>query len=149
MRRYSTQQNVDTKMLWRKANSKLFLNTLKINDIHLQLLFGLTQHSTKQYLQMLHLRLINRNFPKSHRLHKVFNRNTVKVSYSCMQNMSKIYKGHNSKISSTPCNQLILCYCRKKEKCPMDGKWQTMDAVYDCSVTSPELQKIYFGLAEG
>ena len=25
--------------------------------------------------------------------YKIFNRNTVKVSYSCMQNMSKIYKG--------------------------------------------------------
>ena len=45
------------------------------------------------------LRLINRHLPKSHRLHKIFNRNTVKVSYSCMQNMSKIYKGHNSKIT--------------------------------------------------
>ena len=37
------------------------------------------------------LRLINRHFSKSHRLHKMFsNRNTAKVSYSCMQNMSKI-----------------------------------------------------------
>ena len=53
------------------------------------------------------LRLINRHFPKSHRLHKIFNRNTVKVSYSCMQNMSKIYKGHNRKSTFTPCNQLI------------------------------------------
>ena len=31
----------------------------------------------------------------------------------------------------------------------MDGKCQTMDAVYYCRVTSPEPQKIYFGLAEG
>ena len=31
----------------------------------------------------------------------------------------------------------------------MDGKCQTMDAVYDCRVTSSEPQKIYFGLAEG
>ena len=39
------------------------------------------------------LRLNNRHFSKSHRLHKIFNRNTVKVSYNCMQNMSKKYKG--------------------------------------------------------
>ena len=39
------------------------------------------------------LRLINRHFPKSHRLHNIFNRNTVKVSHSCMQNMSKNIKG--------------------------------------------------------
>ena len=95
------------------------------------------------------LRLINRHFPKSHRLHKIFNRNTVKVSYSCMQNMSKIYKGHNSKITSAPCNQLSLSNCREKGECPMDRKCQTMDVVYDCRVTSSEPQKIYFGLAEG
>ena len=30
----------------------------------------------------------------------------------------------------------------------MDGKFQTMGAVYDCRVTSPVPRKIYFGLAE-
>ena len=63
--------------------------------------------------------------------------------------MSKIYKGHNSKITSTPCDQLTSCNCRVKEECPMDVKCQTMDVVYDCRVTSPEPQKIYFGLAKG
>ena len=60
----------------------------------------------------------------------------MKVSYSCMQNMSKIYKGHNSKITSTLSNQLTLCNCWVKGECTMDGKCQTMDAVYDCHVTS-------------
>ena len=64
-----------------------------------------------------------------------------------MQNMSKIYEAHNSKITSTPCNQLALCNCRVKEEWPMDGKCQTMDAVYNCCVTSPEPRQI--GLAEG
>ena len=89
------------------------------------------------------LQLINRRFPKPHKLHKIWNRNTVKISYNCMQNrlqnMSKIYKGHNSKITSTLCNQLTLCYCQVKGECPMDGKCQTMDAVY-----GPEPRKIYF-----
>ena len=83
------------------------------------------------------LRLFNRHFPNSHRLHKLFNRKTVKVTYCCIQNITNIYKGHNSKITSTPCNQLALCNCRVKEGYPMDGKYQTMDAVYDCCVTSP------------
>ena len=30
-----------------------------------------------------------------------------------------------------------------------NGKCQTMDAVYNCRVTSPEPGKIYFGLADG
>ena len=63
--------------------------------------------------------------------------------------MSKIYKGHNSKNTSTPCNQLTLCNCRVKGECPMDGKCQTINTVYDCRVTSPEPRKIDLGLAEG
>ena len=102
-----------------------------------------------QFSHSVLLLLINRHFPKSHRLHKIFNRNTVKVSYSCIQNMSKIYKGYNCKISSTPCNQRTLCNCRVKIECLMNGKCQTMDAVYDYRVTSSEPQKISFGLAEG
>ena len=43
--------------VWRKVGSKLMLNTPIINDkkqkIDLEILFGLTQHSTKQYPQML------------------------------------------------------------------------------------------------
>ena len=33
-----------------------------------------------------------------------------------MQNTSKIYKGHNIKITSTPCKQLILYNCRVYKK---------------------------------
>ena len=35
--------------------------------------------------------------PRSEKLHKIFNRNTVKVSYSYMNNMSKIVKENNKK----------------------------------------------------
>ena len=60
-----------------------------------------------------------------------------------MQNMSKIYKGHSSKITSIPRN------CWVTEECPMDGKCRTMEAVYNCCVNSPEPRKIYFGFADG
>ena len=106
------------------------------------------QNSIKNVAKIF-LRLINKYFPKSRKLPKIFNRNAMKVSYSCMQNMSKIYKGHNSKITSKACNQLTLCKCRVKEECSMDGKSQTMYPVYDCRVTSPEPPKTFFGLAEG
>ena len=96
MRRYSTQHNVNTKILRIKVGSKLILNTPKINDKKqesgLEILFSLTHHSAKRYTQnigKIFIRLINRHFPKFHRLHKIFNRNTVKVSYRCMQRKSK------------------------------------------------------------
>ncbi len=34
--------------------------------------------------------LIDKHFPPNHKLHKIFNRNTVKVSYSCMNNVKSI-----------------------------------------------------------
>ena len=33
------------------------------------------------------LQLIKKHFPKEHRFHKIFNRNTLKLSYSCMPNI--------------------------------------------------------------
>ena len=78
----------------------------------------------------------------------ILNRNTVKVSYSRKQNRSKIYKVHNSKITSTPCHQMTLCNCRVKGESSIDGKRQTMDAVYEFRITSPDPQKIYLELAE-
>ena len=57
--------------------------------------------SVSTNIEKIFPRLINRHFPKSHRLHKIFNSNTMKVSCSCIQNMPKINKGHNTKIIST------------------------------------------------
>ena len=43
------------------------------------------------------LRLITQHFPASHKYHKIFNKNTVKVSYSCMDNMERIIKKQTKK----------------------------------------------------
>ena len=48
------------------------------------------------------LQLVTKHFPRSHKLHKISNRNTVRVSCSCMNNMSNIIKGHNKKVISKP-----------------------------------------------
>ena len=97
------------------------------------------------YVAKTFFQLINRHLPKSHRLLKIFNKNTVKVSYSCMQNMSKIYKGHNNKITFTSSNQLTLCNRWVKEKYPVDGRCQTMDTVYDCHVTRTTKNLLWIG----
>ena len=47
------------------------------------------------------LKLIDKHFPEGSQLNKIFNRNTVKVSYSCMSNVASIIKSHNKKVSST------------------------------------------------
>ena len=46
------------------------------------------------------LNLLDQDFPKSRKLHAIFNRKTVNVSYSCTQNMTSMIKSHNKKLST-------------------------------------------------
>ncbi|PIK33614.1 hypothetical protein BSL78_09743 [Apostichopus japonicus] len=67
------------------------------------------------------LKLIDRHFPRGCKLRKIFNRNTMKVSYSCMKNMDSIIKSHNARImrqNNTTTNATKTCNCRDKGACP-------------------------------
>ena len=46
------------------------------------------------------LTLIDKHFPKSNPLHKILNRNTLKLSYSCMNNVKAIISNHNKAVIS-------------------------------------------------
>ena len=76
----------------------------------------------KRFLNLLH-----QHFPKSNKLHAIFNRNTVKVSYSCTQNMSSMIKSHNKKVTNKDVKESKSCNCRVKSKCPLNGQCQVTD----------------------
>ena len=80
---------------------------------------------------------IGKKNPRTHKLHKTINRNTVKGSYGCMNNMSKIIKGHIKNVTSKSGGQIPKCNCRKKAECPMKGNCQVNDVVDKCDVTRP------------
>ena len=42
--------------------------------------------------------LIYKHFPKDHIYHKIVNKNTIKLSYSCLPNIENIIKSHNRSI---------------------------------------------------
>lgn len=44
------------------------------------------------------LTFLDKHFPPSHELRKIFNRNTVKLSYSCMNNIKSAITKHNARI---------------------------------------------------
>ena len=87
------------------------------------------------------LNLIDQHVPKSNKLHPIFNRNTVKVSYSCTQNMSCMIKSHNKKVINKDIKELKSCNCRVKSDCPLNGQCQVTDIIYKCTVLSPDKQK--------
>ena len=71
------------------------------------------------------LKLADTHFPIGDKLHKIFNRNTVKVSYSCMSNVKSIITSHNSCIIRKSQPQDISaenCNCRNKNACPLQNK---------------------------
>ena len=52
--------------------------------------------NVKTNVAKMFLQLIDTHFPPANKLHKIFNRNTVKVSYNCT---SQLIKRHNKKVT--------------------------------------------------
>ena len=94
------------------------------------------------------LRLVRRHFPKGHKLNKIFNKNTLKVSYSCMRSMSSILTSHNKKILAENEKQ-YECNCRNKDECPLENKCLTPRVIYEADViTLNTSRKFYIGLSD-
>ena len=96
------------------------------------------------------LKIVKRNFPKRNKLHKIFNKNTIKISYCCTKNMSAKISSHNKSTlmknqdnDATEVNR--LCNCRKKEECPMNNQCLKSNIVYTAHVTTEETTKEYIG----
>ena len=81
------------------------------------------------------LQLLSKHFPKDHEMHKIFNKNTVKVSYSCMNNISSILSTHNKNILN-PKQTSFGCNCRNKDNCPLDGEFLTPNIIYRADIAT-------------
>jgi hypothetical protein len=101
------------------------------------------------------LSLISTAFPKDHTLHPLFNRNTVKVSYSCMPNMKNIVENHNKNILAGSTSTITTpeeraCNCRQPANCPLDGDCLRKSVIYQAAVTTQDNNtETYIGLTEG
>ena len=101
------------------------------------------------------LRIIDEEFPAKHPLHNIFNRNTVKVSYSCMPNIKQTIDRYNkSKLSkSSSTDNETACNCQKKTECPLSNKCKVKSVLYQAtlSTTNKTFDKpaqTYIGLTE-
>lgn len=98
------------------------------------------------------LKILREEFPPHNILHKIFNKNTVKISYSCMNNIKQSIDGHNKSIiqkttNSTPQKK---CNCRKPDDCPMSGNCLQKCIIYQATITTDDNQppQTYVGLTE-
>ena len=58
--------------------------------------------SVKTKLGKEFFKLLKRNFPKRHKMSKIFNKNTVKLSNSCCKNISSKISSNNRRIINPP-----------------------------------------------
>ena len=105
----------------------------------------------KQFLQ-----LIDKHFPPSNKLHKIFNRHNVRISYSCLDNMNSFINRHNRKIlnkhmrqtNTNSTDDMRQCNCRQPDKCPTEGKCLTKSVVYQAKVSTVNNKRAkYIGVA--
>ena len=96
--------------------------------------------------------LISTCFPADNKLKSIINKNTIKLSYSCMPNLKQIINNHNKSILNKQDNKNKeqLCNCRDKSKCPLDGDCLQEGLVYQATVTqgNTRQQDTYVGITE-
>ena len=94
------------------------------------------------------LKSINCQFLKHHKLSKIFNENTIKLSYSCCRNIGSNIAFYNWRIIQTTSDN-HGCNCRNRAECPLDNKCLTTNIVFKAVVlASSKPDKKNFGIAE-
>ena len=90
------------------------------------------------------------HFPKGHKLNKIFDRNTLKLSYSCTPSISSIIKQHNNKIVNKEENiEKRKCNCKIKDHCPLRGECLSSCIIYKAEVVTEGDKFTYYGTSEG
>ena len=79
---------------------------------------------------------------------KIFNKNTIKLSYSCCRNISSKISSNNRRIINPPPTN-YGCNCRNRSTCPLDNKCLTPSIVYRANVSALNRpDKKYFRISE-
>ena len=79
---------------------------------------------------------------------KLFNRNNLKVSYSCTRNIQALITANNRRLLKGNNNDepVRLCNCRRGTVCPAGGKWLEEGVVYEATISSVNTdKKVYVG----
>ena len=94
----------------------------------------------KVILRML-LHLLDKHFDRNHKCHKIFNRNNVKYSYSCIDNIKNVISSYKKEVRNFY-NKMNgkTCSCRNKNNCPLDNKCSKLLKLTDKIVYKAEVE---------
>ena len=105
------------------------------------------------------LKLVDKHFKHGNKLHKIFNRKTLKISYSCTKNIFQIINSHNKNISKDFQDQINNrnnndnnnnnnnnnnnsikkeCNCKSRDNCSMNGLCNLNNVIYQAIIYPKE-----------
>ena len=144
-----SEQNVSLNILQNKIKTKIINKGNKQRKRKIIWFNPPYSLNVKTNLGKLLLKLLDSHFPRAHKFHKIFNRDTVKISYCCMKKIGSIIFSLNKEVLQ-PRNENYGCNCRKKEICSLDNKCLTPNIIYESQITNNtnNEQKKYLGVAE-
>ena len=108
------------------------------------------QPKCEKNIDKLFIKLVREHFSKNSKYHKIFNRNTLKLSYCCTTNVGNIIKQHNSKVLSKTNDSINRkCNCQSTPNCPLNGECRNQCLVYKATYTTSNNSFVYYGTSEG
>ena len=100
-------------------------------------------------IERIFINLVKKHFDKKNPLTKLFNKNNMRVSYSCMPNMKDYINAHNKWILRNENENYITepCNCREPDDCPVKpDSCRSKNIIYQAEVISEEENRNYIGL---
>ena len=93
--------------------------------------------------------LLQKHFPPTHPMNSIFNKNKIKISYSCCPNRGSILSSHNKHILNSNSTE-YGCNCSNKNECPLENKCLTLRIVHRADVTNNKTveHKYYYGISD-
>ena len=103
------------------------------------------EHNVKTNIWKTFLQPLSKHFAKDHQMHKIFIKDKVKISYSCMKNTISVLSIHNKNMLN-PKQTTFGCNCRNKDNSPINGECLTPNTKYLPDITTDSSDhKFYCG----
>ena len=98
------------------------------------------------------MKLVGKHLSYNNKLHKLFNKHTVRINYCCSESMKSFINRNNQTIlkkhDKRSTNDSRLCNCRNHNQCPMQGNCLQANVVDKADITTTDNNetKTYIGV---
>ena len=128
--------NFKYSLTYRQFNNTNTKKNRKKNCIYYNLLFC---KSAQTKIGKRLLELIDKYFHKDNIYYKIFNTNTIKISYCCTPNIMALINSHNKKLKNKSDKRENLCNCTSKTNCPVENKCWQNNVIYKLKFQHPKI----------